>query len=150
MALWRLATERLSCVCSSVACLSHYHLTFTTESIHNLLKSCLTFGNKTSPLFSLWSNHTKQDKTKIERLLYIVRETWGECKNPSGSGRGEGVLWSVGGWLSEIVRGTKGLFFVCCLVLWFQNCTFSAFTFSNPLLLLSANRSSGAGCSKPG
>ena len=34
-----------------------------------------------------------QDKMLLYRLLYIERETWGEWKNPSGSGGvGEGVV----------------------------------------------------------
>ena len=79
----------------------------------------------------------------LYRLLYIVRETWGECKNPWGWGRGgRGVLWGV--WVDyQTLSGEPEVYiFVCCLVLQFQNCTFSVFTFINPLLLLSANRSS--------
>ena len=52
----------------------------------------------------------------LYRLLYIVRETWGECKNPLGWGRGGGVLWGV--WFDyQISSGEPKVYiFVCCLV----------------------------------
>ena len=119
-------TERLLELCLFITgLLSHYHLTFTTEGIHNLLKSCLTFGNKTSPLFTLWSNHTREDKTKVEwqseriKIQDIVLQTTlhsernlGRVQKPFGQGR-RGVEGRRG-WLSEIVWGAKGLYF--CLL----------------------------------
>ena len=130
--MWRLVTERLLELClfiSGLLCLlSHYLLTFTTEVIHNLLKSCLTFGNKTSPLFTLWSNHTREDKTKVERESERIKiqdvalqttlhseRNLGRVQKPFGQGR-RGVEGRRG-WLSEIVWGPKVYIFVCCLVL---------------------------------
>ena len=124
-----------------MACLSHYHLTFTTESIHNLLKSCLTFSNKTSPLFTLWSNHTREDKTKIEIQSERIKcknseRNLGRVQNPSGrsGGGGRGGVVRHRGWLSEVIRRTKGLYFVLLFTV-VSNCTLSVFTFINPLLL---------------
>ena len=51
----------------------------------------------------------------LYRLLYIERETWGEWKNPSGSGwfgvtGGGGVLWRIGGDCQRSSGGPKVYF----------------------------------------